>query len=110
MIDFTFTEEQEMFKKAAREVAETMIAPKVTEMEATGEVSDDVVKALAESEMMAITIPEEYGGLGLGYSERMIAVEEISRISVATAMMLQVFALGIEPIVKFGTEELKKKY
>ena len=110
MIDFTFTEEQEMFKKAAREVAETMIAPKVAEMEATGEVSDDVVKALAESEMMAITIPEEYGGLGLGYSERMIAVEEISRISVATAMMLQVFALGIEPIVKFGTEEMKKKY
>ncbi len=110
MIDFTFTEEQEMFKKAAREVAETMIAPKVAEMEETGEVSDDVVKALAESEMMAITIPEEYGGLGLGYSERMIAVEEISRVSVASGMMLQVFALGIEPIVKFGTEELKKKY
>ncbi|MCP4628673.1 MAG: acyl-CoA dehydrogenase [bacterium] len=110
MIDFTFTEEQEMFKKAAREVAETMIASKVAEMEETGEVSDDVVKALAESEMMAITIPEEYGGLGLGYSERMIAVEEISRVSVASGMMLQVFALGIEPIVKFGTEELKKKY
>jgi alkylation response protein AidB-like acyl-CoA dehydrogenase len=110
MIDFTFTEEQEMFKKAAREVAETMIAPKVAEMEETGEVNDDVVKALAESEMMAITIPEEYGGLGLGYSERMIAVEEISRVSVATSMMLQVFALGIEPIVKFGTDELKNKY
>jgi len=110
MIDFTFTEEQEMFRKAAREVAENMIAPKVAEMEETGEVSDDVVKALAEAEMMAITIPEEYGGLGLGYTERMIAVEEISRVSVATAMMLQVFALGIEPIVKFGSEELKKKY
>jgi alkylation response protein AidB-like acyl-CoA dehydrogenase len=40
----------------------------------------------------------------------MIALEEISRVSVATAMMLQVFALGIEPIVKFGSEELKKKY
>ena len=110
MIDFTFTEEQEMFKKAAREVAETMIAPKVAEMEETGEVNDDVVKALAEAEMMAITIPEEYGGLGLGYSERMIAVEEISRVSVATSMMLQVFALGIEPIVKFGSDELKEKY
>ena len=60
--------------------------------------------------MMAITIPEEYGGLGLGYTARMIAVEEISRVSVATAMMLQVFALGIEPIVKFGSDELKKKY
>ena len=110
MIDFTFTEEQEMFRKAAREVAETKIAPKVAEMEKTGEVCDDVVKALAEAEMMAITIPEAYGGLGLGYTERMIAVEEVSRVSVGAAMMLQVFALGIEPIVKFGSEELKKKY
>jgi len=110
MIDFTFTEEQEMFRKAARECAETRIAPKVAEMEETGEVSDEVVKALGESEMMAITIPEEYGGLGLGYTERMIAVEEVSRVSVGTAMMLQVFALGIEPIVKFGTDELRKKY
>ncbi len=110
MIDFTFTEEQEMFRKAAREFAETQVAPKVAEMEETGEVNDEVLKALAEAEMMAITIPEEYGGLGLGYTERMIAVEEISRVSVAVGMMLQVFALGIEPIVKFGTEEQKKKY
>ena len=110
MIDFTFTEEQEMFRKAAREFAETQIAPLVDEMEKTGEVSDAVVKALGEAEMMAITIPEEYGGLGLGYTARMIALEEVSRVSVATAMMLQVFALGIEPIVKFGSEELKKKY
>ena len=110
MIDFTFTEEQEMFRKAAREFAEASVAPLVDEMEKTGEVSDAVVKALGEAEMMAITIPEEYGGLGLGYTARMIALEEISRVSVATAMMLQVFALGIEPIVKFGSDELKKKY
>ena len=110
MIDFTFTEEQEMFRKATREFAETKVAPHVDEMEKTGEVSDEIVKALGAAEMMAITISEEYGGLGLGYTVRMIALEEISRISVATAMMLQVFALGIEPIVKFGSQELKKKY
>ena len=110
MIDFTFTEEQEMFRKAAREFAETSVAPYVEEMEKTGEVSDAVVKALGDAEMMALTIPEEYGGLGLGYTARMIALEEISRISVATAMMLQVFALGIEPIAQFGSDELKQKY
>jgi alkylation response protein AidB-like acyl-CoA dehydrogenase len=110
MIDFTFTEEQEMFRKAAREFAETSVAPHVEEMEKTGEVSDEVVKALGTAEMMALTIPEDFGGLGLGYTARMIALEEISRISVATAMMLQVFALGIEPILQFGSDELKKKY
>ena len=45
MIDFTFTEEQDMFRKAAREFAETQVAPRVAEMEETGEVSDAVVKA-----------------------------------------------------------------
>jgi alkylation response protein AidB-like acyl-CoA dehydrogenase len=110
MIDFTFTEEQEMFRQAAREFAETRVAPRVAEMEATGQVNAEVVKALGEAEMMAVTIPQEYGGLGLGYVARLIALEEISRVSVATAMMLQVFGLGIEPITKFGTEEQKKKY
>jgi len=110
MIDFTFTEEQEFFRKAAREFAETKVAPKIPEMEETGEVNEEVVKALAEAEMMAITIPEAYGGLGLGYVARLIALEEIGRVSGATAMMLQIFALGIEPIVSFGSEEQKQKY
>ena len=110
MIDFTFTEEQEMFRKAAREFAETKVAPKVPEMEETGKPSDKVIKGLGEAEMMALTIPEEYGGLGLGYTARLIALEEIGRVSVATAMTLQIFALGIEPIVRFGNEDQKKKY
>jgi alkylation response protein AidB-like acyl-CoA dehydrogenase len=110
MIDFTFTDEQEMFRKASREFAENRVAPFVPEMEKTGKVPPDLVKALAEAEMLAITIPEEFGGLGLGFVARMIALEEISRISVATAMMLQVFALGIDPIVRFGSEAQKKRY
>jgi alkylation response protein AidB-like acyl-CoA dehydrogenase len=110
VIDFTFTEEQELFRKAAREFAEAEVAPRIPEMEETGEVCFEVVEAMAEAEMMALTIPEEYGGLGLGYVVRLIALEEIARVSVATAMMLQVFGLGIEPIVKFGSEEQKKKF
>ncbi len=110
MIDFTFTEEQDMFRKAAREFAESKVAPRVPEMEETGKANDEVVKALGEAEMMALTIPEEYGGLGLGYVARLIALEEISKISVATGMMLQIFALGAEPIIKFGNDEQKRKY
>ena len=110
MIDFTFTEEQQMFRAAAREFAETFVAPRVAEMEETGEVNEEVIKALCEAEMTAITIPEEYGGLGLGFTERLIALEEIGRISVATAMTLQCFCLGAEPIVKFGTQEQKDRF
>ena len=110
MIDFTFTEEQELFRQAAHEFAETRIAPRVPVMEETAEVDDEAIQALGEAEMMALTIPEAYGGLGLGYVARLIALEEIGRISAATAMGLQVFGLGIEPFVAFGNEEQKKKY
>lgn len=110
MIDFTFTEEQELFRKAASEFAENQIAPHVPRMEETGRDWEPVIKATCEAEMMAITIPEEYGGLGLGYVERLIVLEEIARISVATAMMMQVGGLGIEPFIKFASEEQKKKY
>jgi len=110
MIDFTFSEEQNLFRKAAREFAETEIAPHVPKMEETGRDWEPVIKALGKGEMMAITIPEAYGGLGLGYVARLIALEEIARISVATAMMMQVGGLGIDGIIKFGTEEQKKKY
>jgi alkylation response protein AidB-like acyl-CoA dehydrogenase len=79
-------------------------------MEESGEDWDPAVKALCDGEMMAITIPEEYGGLGLGYVERMIALEEIARVSVSTAMMMQVGALGTAPIIIFGSDDQKQKY
>jgi len=110
MMDLTFTEEQELLRQAAQEFAETRITPKISEMEETGRVNDEVVRALGEAEMMALTIPEEYGGLGLGYTARLIALEEIGKVSVATAMMLQVLGLGIEPIILAGSEEQKQKY
>ncbi len=110
MIDFTFSEEQNLFRKAAKEFAETEIAPHVPKMEETGRDWEPVIKALGKGEMMAITIPVAYDGLGLGYVARLIALEEIARISVATAMMMQVGGLGIDGIIKFGTEDQKKKY
>jgi alkylation response protein AidB-like acyl-CoA dehydrogenase len=110
MVDFSFTEEQQLFQKAAREFAESQIAPHVPAMEETGRCWEPVIDALCKNEMMAITIPEEYGGLGLGYVERLIALEEIARVSVATAMMMQVGGLGIEPFIKFATSEQKQKY
>lgn len=110
MIDFTFSEEQELFRKVAREFAEKKIAPYVSMMEETDRGWDEVIKALAEGEMFAVTIPQEYGGLGIGYIARMIALEEIARISVATAMMYQVFGLGIETILRFGSEDQKRRF
>ena len=93
MIDFTFTEEQDLFRKAAREFAETQIAPLVPAMEENEEDWDPAVKAICDAEMLAITIPEEYGGLGLGYVERLIALEEIARFKHMLPLGYEFFAL-----------------
>ncbi len=110
MVDFTFTEEQESFRRQMENFVKDKIAPKVKEMEETKSVNAEVLQALKDAKLMGITIPKEYGGLGLGYVARLIALEEIAKVSAGVAMMLQIFGLGIEPIIKFGSEEQKKKY
>jgi alkylation response protein AidB-like acyl-CoA dehydrogenase len=110
MIDFTFTEEQQMVRKTAREFAETHVAPRIAEMEEKYEMSKALLGAMGEARLMALTIPKEYGGLGLGYVARLIVLEEIARVSGAAAMALQIFGLGIEPILRFGSDAQKEKY
>jgi alkylation response protein AidB-like acyl-CoA dehydrogenase len=109
-MDFRFSEDQEMLRKAAREFAEEIIAPNVHEIEENDEIPAHIFEAMAERDFFAVIVPEEYGGLGLGSVARMILLEEISRVLAAPAMMLQVFHLGIQPILAFGTEEQKQKY
>ncbi|WP_022669656.1 acyl-CoA dehydrogenase family protein [Hippea alviniae] len=110
MIDFTFTEEQEIFRKKVAEFTEKKIKPKVREMEEKKVALPEVVEALKDEKLTGIFIPKEYNGLGLGYTERLIALEEIAKVSPGVAMMLQIFGLGIEPILKFGNDEQKQKY
>lgn len=109
-MDFRFNEEQEMLRKAAREFAEEMIAPRIHEIEENDEIPAEIFTAMAERDFFSVIIPEEYGGLDLGATARMIILEEISRVLAAPAMMLQVFHLGIQPILAYGTEEQKQKY
>ncbi|MBS4021610.1 MAG: acyl-CoA dehydrogenase family protein [Dethiobacter sp.] len=109
-MDFRFNEEQEMLRKAAREFAEEVLAPRAEEIEENDEIPTEIFKEMAERDFFAVTVPEEYGGLGLGHVARMIILEEISRVSAAVAMMLQVFHLGIHPLITFGSEEQKQKY
>ncbi|MBN1484824.1 MAG: acyl-CoA dehydrogenase family protein [Chloroflexia bacterium] len=109
-MEFAFTPEQELIRKTAREFAEEVVAPRVAEMEKTRQPPLDLFKALGERGFLGITVPTEHGGLGLGYVARTIAIEEISRISPALGYMLQVFALGMAPILDYGSEEQKRKF
>jgi alkylation response protein AidB-like acyl-CoA dehydrogenase len=55
-------------------------------------------------------VPEQYGGVGLGHFERILALVEIARYSAGVAMMVFTHQLGMAALLEFGTEEQKKKY
>jgi len=61
--------------------------------------------------LFGLTVPEEYGGSGLGKTEFCIAVEELSKASAAAAGLLRVsLSLAIHPIVTFGNDEQKMRF
>ena len=69
-------------------------------------------EALAENGWIGIAIPEEYGGSGMGIDAASILLEEVAAsgaaMNGATAIHLSIF--GLEPLVKFGSEEIKLRY
>jgi alkylation response protein AidB-like acyl-CoA dehydrogenase len=109
-MDFQLSPQQELLRKSVREFAEGAIAPKVQHMEETDEVPWDLYKEMSKQLYMGVLIPKEFGGTAFGHLARMIMLEEVGRVSAATAMALQIFHLGTVPIVDFGNDAQKKKY
>ncbi|MEW5743870.1 MAG: acyl-CoA dehydrogenase family protein [Nitrospirota bacterium] len=109
-MDYFLTEEQQMIRDLARQIAEEKIVPVRAELDEKNEYPWEVIKVLAQSDMMGLYIPEEYGGLGKGCLELCIAVEELSRACVGISTTYAANALGTFPILLFGSEEQKKKY
>ncbi|GAB1475676.1 acyl-CoA dehydrogenase AcdA [Bacillota bacterium] len=105
-----FSEEQEMIRKAAREFAESEIAPFAAKWDSEDICPVELWPALGEIGAAGTFTPEEYGGVGLGHVERAIFIEEISRYSAGLGIALMTHHLAIEAILKFGSEEQKQKY
>ncbi len=109
-MDYFFTEEQQMIRDLARQIAEEKVVPVRAELDEKEEFPTEIMKVLAQSDMFGIFIPEEYGGLGMGALELCIAVEELSRACLGVSTSYAANALGTYPLLLFGTEEQKKKY
>ncbi len=110
MMDYFLTEEQEMIRDTARQVAREKIVPARAELDEKEEFPHEIIKVMGQSDLMGIYIPEEYGGLGMGSLALCIAVEEISAACVGVSTSYAANALGTYPILLYGTEEQKKQY
>ncbi|MFQ3573685.1 MAG: acyl-CoA dehydrogenase family protein [Thermodesulfovibrionales bacterium] len=109
-MDYFLTEEQLMIRDLARQIAEEKIVPVRAELDEKNEYPAEIIKALGQSDMFAIFIPEEYGGLGKGSLELCLVVEELSHACLGVATTYAANALGAFPILLFGSDEQKKKY
>ena len=109
-MDFMFSEREELLRKAVREFSEKEITPKIDAMEETGEFPTELLKPMATLGLTGIITPQEYGGVGLGWLARTIALEETGRVCAAIPMAMQVHHMACAVVNDFGTEEQKKKY
>lgn len=109
-MDYLLTEEQQMIRDLARQIAEEKVLPVRAELDETGEFPWEIMKVLAQSDLFGLFVPEEYGGLGKGSLELCLAVEELSRVCVGVSTTYAANALGTYPITLFGSDEQKKKY
>ena len=109
-MDYFLTEEQLMVQELARQVAEEKVLPVRAELDEKEEFPREVLKHFAEADLFGIHIPEEYGGMGMGGFEHVLAVEQVSRVCAGTAVSYAASQLGCTPLLLYGSEELKKKY
>jgi alkylation response protein AidB-like acyl-CoA dehydrogenase len=109
-MDFLLSEREELLRKAVREFAESEISAKIEAMEKTGEFPIELMEPMAKIGITGIIAPPEYGGVGLGFLARTIALEELSRVCAAISMGMQVHHMAIAALNDFGTDEQKQRY
>src|SRR5574341_1393047 len=104
------TPEHEAIRKAVRDFAEKQVAPIADRYDReNGEIPEDVLKGMAELGYFGLTLPEEYGGLGLDYASMAIVAEELSRawLSVGSVMTRNLITGTL--LLTHGTEEQKQR-
>ncbi len=109
-MDFKLSEREELLRKSIAEFAQREIVPLVEEMEKTGEFPRSLIKKMGDIGLLGLVTSPEYGGNGMGFLARAIAIEEVSKVSGAVGLALQVHHMACWPIETWGTEEQKKKY
>jgi alkylation response protein AidB-like acyl-CoA dehydrogenase len=110
-MDFDLSPEQEEFRKAVREFAAEVVAPRAEEMDREAKLPLEIVKQMADLGLFGLPFPEEYGGQGADFLTLVIAIEELARVDSSIAITLEAaVGLGANPIYRYGTEEQKQRW
>jgi butyryl-CoA dehydrogenase len=110
-MDFELTESQELFRQTARDIADRELAPSAAKTDELATFPRETVAKLGELGFMGVMVPQEYGGAGADAVSYVLAVEEISRACASTGVIMSVNnSLYCDPVLRFGTEEQKRRF
>lgn len=91
--------------------ANEMILPKVRDMDEAEKMDPAVVEQCFEQGLMGVEIPEKYGGAGMNFTSAIVGIEELAKVDPSVSVMVDVHnTLVVTAILKYGTEESKKKW
>ncbi len=110
-MDFTFDDDHRMLQQQVREFAFREVAKGAAERDEKAAMPEELLAQLRELGLFGIAIPDEYGGANMGTTASTMVVEEISKACGGTGVLLSAHtSLCVDPILRFGTAEQKKKY
>jgi alkylation response protein AidB-like acyl-CoA dehydrogenase len=104
------TDDQREFRAVLRQFCEDKIAPRAAEVDETAEFPWDSYHACVSMELPALGVPVEYGGSGADHVTQALMVEELSRVCASTSLTMLISKLGMIPVMRWGSEELKREY
>ena len=110
-MDFRLPEDIEMLKQTVREFVYETVEPRAQEIEENDEVPQELLEMSKELGLFGLSIPEEYGGLGIGMVGKCAVYEELGKTHNGFTTIIGAHTgIGSVGIVEMGTEEQKRKY
>ncbi|MDQ2668498.1 MAG: acyl-CoA dehydrogenase family protein [Gemmatimonadota bacterium] len=107
----SLSEDEEAFRDAVAGFAAVEVRARVSSMERAGKIDPDLIAKYFEMGLMGIEVPEQYGGAAGSLFMVALAVEEVSKIDAAAAILIDVQNTLVNyPIARYGSEALKAKY
>ena len=107
---FDLPEELLALQDSVRRLSQDKIKPRAREIDSSSEYPEDIFQAFKDAGLLGLCIPEAYGGAGAGILGLTVAIEEVTKYSNVTGLMLLLTRLPTGPIMIAGTEEQKQKY
>jgi alkylation response protein AidB-like acyl-CoA dehydrogenase len=104
------TDEQKAITEMVHQFADEQILPNAEHYDHEDAFPEPIVEQMKELGLFGVTIPEEYGGMGLDLTTYAMIVEELSRGWISISGVINTHFIGSYLLMKFGNEEQKQKY